>query len=79
MDQAACKTADPEVFFNGDENSVATAKSYCALCPVIMQCLTYALTNDEYGVWGGTTMSERLRVRNNPRAKKELIIKVTTK
>ena len=79
MEQAACKDADPEVFFEGQADKVAEAKSYCGICPVVMQCLTYALNNDEYGIWGGTTMSERLKVKNNPRAKKELIIKVTAK
>jgi hypothetical protein len=79
MEQAACKTADPELFFDGKEDSVDAAKSYCETCPVVLQCLTYALTNEEYGIWGGTTMNERLRVRGNSRATKELIVKVTSK
>lgn len=81
MDQAACKTADPELFFADAKelDKVAEAKSYCGICPVVLQCLTYAFKNDEFGVWGGTTMAERTRVRNNPRAKKELVIQVTSK
>lgn len=81
MEQAACKAADPEVFFVDakEVDKVAEAKSYCGICPVVVQCLTYALANDEYGVWGGTTMSERMRVRNNPRGVKELIVSVTSK
>lgn len=32
----------------------------CAGCPVINQCLTYALDNrEEDGVWGGTTPKQR--------------------
>ena len=81
MDQAACKTADPELFFTDakETDKVAEAKSYCGVCPVVLQCLTHALKNDEFGIWGGTTMPERTVVRNNPRAMKELIIKVTAK
>lgn len=80
MERAACKTANPEVFFAdaNERDKVAEAKSYCGICPVVMQCLTYAIKNDEYGVWGGTTLTERLKVRNNPRALKELVIKVTS-
>ena len=79
MEKAACKTADPEIFFadGNDRELVAEAKSYCGICPVVLQCLTYALKNDEFGVWGGTTLSERLKVRNNPKAFKQLVIKVT--
>jgi WhiB family redox-sensing transcriptional regulator len=39
------------------------AKAVCAACPVKEQCLEYALTNREYGVWGGTTEAERRRIR----------------
>lgn len=79
MEQAACKTADPEIFFDGNRDNVATAKSYCGICPVVLQCFTYALANSEQGVWGGTTESERNRVRNNPRARRELIVSITSK
>lgn len=81
MDKAACKNADPEIFFADTNNKdiVATAKSYCGICPIVLQCLTYALANEEHGIWGGTTMQERLRVIDNPKARKELIISVTTK
>lgn len=35
-----------------------TAK-ICDLCPVREQCLHHALTNDEHGIWGGTTDAQR--------------------
>lgn len=41
----------------------ARAKAVCAKCPVRHECLDVALTNDEqYGVWGGLTGSERRAV-----------------
>jgi WhiB family redox-sensing transcriptional regulator len=81
MERAACVNADPEIFFvdGNDRETVATAKSYCGICPIALECFTYAMTNEEFGIWGGTTMQERLRVRNNPRARKELIVSITTR
>jgi WhiB family redox-sensing transcriptional regulator len=41
-----------------------TAKDYPGVCPVIMECLHYAVTHDEkFGVWGGTSERERRRLR----------------
>lgn len=39
------------------------AKAMCFACPVIADCLEYALRNGETeGVWGGTTPKERAAV-----------------
>lgn len=32
---------------------------YCSVCPVILECLNYAIAHDEQGVWGGTTENQR--------------------
>ena len=38
----------------------ATAKSYCARCPVIDACLEHALAvRESHGVWGGLNTDER--------------------
>ena len=35
-----------------------------ALCPVVAECLAFALAgNVGYGVWGGTTAAERYKLR----------------
>lgn len=67
---AACRTADPELFFpvssvGPAEDDIAQAKAVCGSCGVRRQCLQFALaTHQMYGVWGGTTEEERrLRVR----------------
>lgn len=67
---AACRTADPELFFPVSEvgparEDIARAKEVCHSCRVRRQCLQFALTTHQiYGVWGGTTEEERrLRVR----------------
>ena len=36
----------------------------CAGCPVVVQCLEYALAQDErFGIWGGLSERERRRIR----------------
>lgn len=62
-----------EVFFYAPRGRTAVkqlseaeqyAKNLCAGCPVRDECLSYALENDEqYGIWGGLTPSQRDRIR----------------
>lgn len=40
-----------------------TARNYCFGCPVMGECLEYALLYDEHGIWGGKTETERKAVR----------------
>ena len=62
---AACRAADPELFFPvsravqaGDE--VTQAKAICAACPVRQECLAFAVTTGQrHGIWGGLTEEER--------------------
>ena len=62
---AACRSADPEVFFpisNSGKSleQIAKAKAICAGCPVGRECLAFALrTHQVYGIWGGATEEER--------------------
>ncbi|MHB1928125.1 MAG: WhiB family transcriptional regulator [Acidimicrobiales bacterium] len=72
--QAACHTLPPDLFFpagrTGSGADLAeAAKRVCARCPVAGPCLEFALeTNQEYGVWGGTTEEERRCLRRRARA-----------
>jgi WhiB family transcriptional regulator, redox-sensing transcriptional regulator len=67
--RAACRDEDPELFFPVSEiglgaRDVDRAKAICARCPVRAQCLEYALDNAlDYGVFGGTTETERRELR----------------
>ena len=62
---AACRDADPELFFpvslSGPAlEQIAQAKAICAGCPVRRQCLDFALDiRQDHGVWGGMTEQER--------------------
>lgn len=63
-----CQDQDPELFFpvgHGPRaiRQTAEAKAVCAGCPVIEQCLRYALDTYQEGVWGGTTDDERKALR----------------
>jgi len=65
---AACRFADPELFFPISDSGksleqVAEAKAVCAGCPVRRECLAFAVgTQQLYGIWGGTTADERSAV-----------------
>ena len=57
--QGAC-SIEQKPFLNND---VEQCKDVCSHCPVRSLCLEYALANDEkYGVWGGLSRPERLKV-----------------
>lgn len=80
-DEPLCAQTDPEMFFpqpvagaddvyqfNIRRNvylSERQAKAVCKECPLIKDCLDYALRNDEHGIWGGTTEHERAKIRRS--------------
>jgi WhiB family transcriptional regulator, redox-sensing transcriptional regulator len=66
---AACKSADPDLFFPISQSGpasaqIARAKAVCARCAVRDECLRYALAADPvHGVWGGMSEEERRLLR----------------
>jgi WhiB family transcriptional regulator, redox-sensing transcriptional regulator len=45
------------------EMEVARAVAICRVCPVRVDCLTYAITTKQSdGIWGGATPSQRRRM-----------------
>jgi WhiB family redox-sensing transcriptional regulator len=64
-DKSACLTVDPELFFPVGNtgpalDQIEKAKQICAQCPVIENCLQYAMdSNQDSGVWGGLSEDER--------------------
>jgi WhiB family redox-sensing transcriptional regulator len=70
--QAICAQTDPEAFFPDRSGSLAIAKTICngnpargrPPCPVLTQCLEYALAaHEKYGIWGGMSPRERLAMQ----------------
>ncbi|MFJ5531126.1 WhiB family transcriptional regulator [Streptomyces sp. NPDC093261] len=62
---AACEGEDPDLFFPVGTTGpaleeTAAAKRICGRCPVIGECLDWALRSGQTaGVWGGTGEKER--------------------
>lgn len=63
LDEALCAQTDPEAHFprvgHGIDDAAA-AKRTCRACAVRVECLEWALDNEETeGVWGGMSARER--------------------
>ena len=75
-DRAACRGADPELFFPVAEDGplrneqVAAAKAVCAGCVVRAECLAEAMERIPRGVVGGTTEEERRRALRPPQSRR---------
>jgi WhiB family redox-sensing transcriptional regulator len=76
---ALCRDEDPELFFPiGTTGPAAVqveqAKVVCRRCPVVTDCLTWALeSGQDSGVWGGTSEDERRAL-----ARRDLRVRATT-
>jgi WhiB family redox-sensing transcriptional regulator len=68
---AACRDSDPDLFFpigttGPAVDQIAAAKRVCAACEAQSPCLEFALiSNQEAGVWGGTSEEERRKLRKS--------------
>lgn len=63
MSAGNCRNYPPAVFFPSDGVGVDRARKICVDCPVLDQCLEYALEQRiEHGVWGGCSERERRRI-----------------
>lgn len=69
--RAACRGPESSLFFPSSlaetrsdrEAREATAKAICAVCPVTVECLDYALRiREPLGIWGGLNEVERREI-----------------
>lgn len=67
---AACRgTAGQFPFFPTRNVSTQPARELCAGCPVMGECLDYAVADDSLqGIWGGTSEEQRDQIRKRARA-----------
>jgi WhiB family redox-sensing transcriptional regulator len=86
MTQGACRSFDPVLFDTdrpppGDRLAVVAARRRRRMakrvchdgCPVLTDCLRYALTHGEnYGIWGGTSPEDREGILRSPRRRGQL-------
>lgn len=74
-DLASCRDTDPDLFFPVGTTGpaieqIATAKLVCGECLVQAECLEYAIsTNQDSGIWGGTSEEERRQMRRARQAR----------
>ena len=67
----ACRGLSADFFFHPDNERGRAkrvrednAKAVCATCPVMAECLQWALdVGEPYGIWGGKSAAERLELR----------------
>lgn len=65
---AACRDADPEIFFPAKRGSdELKAKRICRGCPVRVQCRAEAQRTGSVGIWAATSSNERNRAGRNRR------------
>jgi WhiB family redox-sensing transcriptional regulator len=64
-DEAVCATVDPDLWFPEKGGNNVAARAICRTCPVVNECLEYALTQEfnPDGIWGGTSTQDRRRIR----------------
>jgi len=71
MDDAVCREIGHDVFFPKPGEDAKEARAVCRDCPVRVECLTHALDLQDagawtvIGIWGGTTVKERTRLRRS--------------
>lgn len=79
-DEAVCRETDPDLFFPIGTTGQALlqidrAKQVCNECTVQVSCLEFALeTNQDSGIWGGTSEEERRDIRRRIAARNRTAI-----
>lgn len=63
VEEAACLSSSPDVFFVERGAREAEAKRICASCPVLGPCREWGIDHELFGVWGGLSPWERAQVR----------------
>lgn len=64
------KVDDPDMFtpdmdVPGSLAKANQAKKICATCPYLAECLAYAMSTPQEGIWGGTSANERRKMKRN--------------
>lgn len=60
LPDAACRdSTNPDAWFSYDARVTEQARNICRRCPVLRDCLEWALTHKETGLWAGTTDEQR--------------------
>jgi WhiB family redox-sensing transcriptional regulator len=61
---AACRGMGPAQWFPSKGKATNAVRERCAACPVVRECLDYALADPTLqGIWGGTSEEQRDQLR----------------
>jgi WhiB family redox-sensing transcriptional regulator len=68
--RGACNRMSPELFYISSDtnpqharNQNQSAREVCGSCDVRDECFDWGIKHEKYGVWGGTSESERRNIR----------------
>lgn len=71
-EKANCQNVGTNAFYMQDDEEASKrlakteyARAICAICPIQMECLTYAFKHERFGMWGAMTARERHYVATN--------------
>lgn len=64
---AVCRGIGVEFFYpeyqSASSSEERKAKLICRECPVVQACLEWGLAHETFGIWGGASPRERMRMR----------------
>jgi WhiB family redox-sensing transcriptional regulator len=67
LTRGLCREIGIELFYPEEGGSGTDIYSYsrtiCGRCVVKKECLEWAVRHEDHGMWGGTTPSERRKIR----------------
>ena len=71
LKRGTCRNMETNMFFPEEGTQITgeirgkqlAAIEICRACPVMMQCRAYATKNREVGIWGGSTFTQRQKIR----------------
>lgn len=73
MDDGLCTQGDANLWHGETPEEVFEARRICRSCPVMLECLQFALdreqTGGSFGVWGGHTAQQRREILKGRRVR----------
>lgn len=70
FEDPSCKDIDTDLFYserNREPENLDLIRIMCKRCPEAKDCLEWAIHNERFGVWAGTTEHQRKLIRRQRR------------
>ena len=80
LSRGLCREVGIELFFPEERGNGSDTYSFsriiCSGCVVKQECLEWAIHHEDHGMWGGTTPTERRRIRQKRKMRiQEILVK----